>query len=362
MSRIVGAAPPSPQRRSLLRAAGAAGAIGASGALGTVGTLGKLGAGAAGGGLLAALAALPAPARAAEDKSAIRMLCGISAGSGNDFTARLVADKMHEALDRPVIVDNRPGAGQRVAIGDLRRAAPDGRTLILCTTGPFTIYPHIYRKLDYDPVKDFTPIGAVASFDVGIAVGPLMDVTGMQQLVAKARADKALAAFGSPGNGSLSHFVGIATSIATGVPMTHVPYKDSNTSVVDLAGGRLPILITGVSQLVEMHRSGKIRILAVSGAGRSPALPEVPTLKESGVDVSNTTTSAVYGPAGMAPELVQRLNAVAVSAVQGPGPREQLQKFLFAPAPSSAQQLAALMAGEDREFARLVKLSGYQAE
>ncbi len=299
---------------------------------------------------------------AARDSAPIRMLCGISAGSGNDFAARLVAEKMHQLLGRPVIVDNRPGAGQRVALAELKHAAPDGRTLILCTTGPFTIYPHIYAKLDYDPVKDFTPIGAVASFDVGIAVGPMVKARNMQELVAAVKADNALAAFGSPGNGSLSHFVGIATGLATGLQLTHVPYKDSNTSSVDLAGGRLPILITGLSQLIEMHRAGQIRILAVSGAQRSELLPDVPTLKESGIAVSNTTTSAVYGPAGMAPELVDAFNAAAVAAVQGPGPREQLLKFVFAPAPSSPQQLKTLMAEEDREFARLVKLSGYRPE
>jgi len=297
-----------------------------------------------------------------DDKSPIRMLCGIAAGSGNDFTARLVADKMREVLGRPVVVDNKPGAGQRIALGELRRSPPDGRTLILCTTGPFTIYPHIYTRLDYDPVKDFTPIGAVTSFDVGIAVGPMAKAGSTRQLVDMVRADKSLAAFGSPGNGSLSHFVGIATGVASGLELTHVPYRDSGASVVDLASGRLPILITGVSQLVEMHRAGGIRILAVSGARRSTLLPEVPTLKESGIDVSNTTTSAVYGPAGMAPALVRRLNEAAVAAVQGQEARERLLKYLFEPAPSSAQALEALMAEENRQFARLVKLSGYVPE
>ncbi|MDB5829753.1 MAG: Tripartite tricarboxylate transporter family receptor [Variovorax sp.] len=298
----------------------------------------------------------------ADDKSPIRMLCGIAAGSGNDFTARLVAEKMREVLGRPVIVENKAGAGQRIALGELRRTPPDGRTLVLCTTGPFTIYPHIYAKLDYDPVKDFTPIGAVASFDVGIATGPLTNATSMQELLKMARADKSLAAFGSPGNGSLSHFVGIATGIAARIDLTHVPYRDSGASVVDLASGRLPILITGVSQLVEMHRAGRIRILAVSGARRSTLLPEVPTLQESGIEVSNTTTSAVYGPAGMAPALVRQLNAASVAAVQGPAARDRLLKYLFEPAPSSPQELAALMADEDRQFARLVKLSGYVPE
>ena len=297
-----------------------------------------------------------------DDKSPVKMLCGLAAGSGNDFTARLVADKMREVLGRPVIVENKPGAGQRIALGELRRAAPDGRTLILCTTGPFTIYPHIYAKLDYDPVKDFTPIAAVASFDVGIAVGPQIKARTMQELVALAKTDKGLAAFGSPGNGSLSHFVGIALGQATGLELTHVPYKDSGTSAIDLASGRLPMLITGVSQEIEMHRSGKIRILAVSGSKRSPALPDVPTLKEAGINVSNTTTCGVFAPAGMSADLVKRLGAASLASVQGPEPKERLSKFLFDPAPATQQELVALMAAEYKQFQLLVKVSGYVPE
>jgi len=310
----------------------------------------------------AALVAGCGGVRAEEDKSPIRMLCGLAAGSGNDFTARLVADKMREVLGRPVVVENKTGAGQRIALGEVRRAAPDGRTLILSTTGPFTIYPHIYSKLDYQPFREFTPIAAVASFDVGIAVGPQMKAKTMQEMVALASADRSLAAFGSPGNCSLSHFVGISLGLATGLQLTHVPYKDSGVSTVDLSSGRLPMLITGVSQEVEMHRAGKIRILAVSGARRSPALPEVPTLQECGINVSNTTTVGIYGPAGMSPELVQRLGTAAVQAVQAPDARAKLARYLFDPAPASSHELSLLMAEESKLFERLVKVSGYVPE
>jgi tripartite-type tricarboxylate transporter receptor subunit TctC len=269
---------------------------------------------------------------------------------------------MREALGRPVVVENRPGAGQRVALSEVRRSPPDGRTLILCTTGPFTIYPHIYTKLDYDPFKDFTPVAAVASFDVGIATGPRIKARTMQELIAMARADKSYAAYGSPGPGSLSHFVGISMGLATGIALTHVPYKDSGVSVVDLASGRLPMLITGVSQMIELHRAGRIRILAVSGSHRSPQLPDVPTLRESGINVSNTTTCGVYGPAGLPPALVQKYGDVVMQAVQTPDAKERLGKYLFDPAPARAHELAALMAEENRLFDRLVKVSGYVRE
>jgi tripartite-type tricarboxylate transporter receptor subunit TctC len=131
---------------------------------------------------------------------------------------------------------------------------------------------------------------------------------------------------------------------------------------VDLASGRLPMLITGVSQMVELHRAGKIRILAVSGSRRSSGLPEVPTLRESGINVSNTTTCGVYGPAGMSADLVRKLGAPALQSVQGPEPRERLARYLFDPAPAGPQELAALMVEESKDFARLVKASGYMPE
>ena len=311
---------------------------------------------------LAAGLSLPFIARAQDDRSPIRLLCGLAAGTGNDLTARIVADRMKEVLGRPVNVENKPGAGQRLALNELRRAPPDGRTLALATTGPFVIYPHIYSRLDYDPFKDFTPIGAVASFDVAIASGAKTQAKTLRELVAAAQADPANALFGSPGNGSLSHFVGIALGLASKVDLQHVPYKDSGQLQIDLATGRLPIVITGQSNLLEMHRQGRIRMVAVSGAERTALLPEVPTLKESGMAISSATTVGIFGPAGLPPELVQRLNAAIGGATQAPDARDRLARIAFAPAQSSAEALVAEIAAEHRRFAALVKASGYQPE
>ena len=311
---------------------------------------------------LAATLALPWVARAQDDRSPIRLLCGLAAGTGNDLAARIVADRMKDVLGRPVNVENKPGAGQRLALNELRRAPPDGRTLALATTGPFVIYPHIYNKLDYDPFKDFTPIGAVASFDVAIASGAKTQAKTLRELVAAAQADPANALFGSPGNGSLSHFVGIALGLASKVDLQHVPYKDSGQLQIDLATGRLPIVITGQSNLIEMHRQGRIRMVAVSGAERTALLPEVPTLKESGVAISSATTVGIFGPAGLPAELVQRLNAAITGATQAVDARDRLSRIAFAPTQSSPEALAAEIVAEHRRFATLVKASGYVAE
>jgi tripartite-type tricarboxylate transporter receptor subunit TctC len=299
---------------------------------------------------------------AEDDRAPIRLLCGLAPGTGNDLTARIVADRLAQAFNRSVTVDNRTGAGQRLALGELRRAAPDGRTLALATTGPFVIYPHIYKKLDYDPFKDFTPIGAVASFDVAIASGPKTNAKTMRDLVATARADPGNAIFGSPGNGSLSHFVGIALGLASKIDFTHVPYKDSGLLQVDLAAGRLPIVITGESNLIEMARSGRIRMLAVSGAQRSASLPEVPTLIESGINVSSATTVGIFGPAGLPADMVRRINAAINGATETADAREKLGRIAFTPTHSSADALRAEMAAEYQRFAALVQASGYVAE
>jgi tripartite-type tricarboxylate transporter receptor subunit TctC len=190
-------------------------------------------------------AAIACPALAQEDRTPIRLLCGLAAGTGNDLTARIVAERMKEVLGRPVNVENKPGAAQRLTLNELRRAPPDGRTLALATTGPFAIYPHIYTKLDYDPFRDFTPLGAVATFDVGIASGSKTQAKTVAELVDAARANPDNAMFGSPGNGSLSHFVGIALALHSKLDLTHVPYKDTGTLSIDLGAGRLPIVITG---------------------------------------------------------------------------------------------------------------------
>ena len=310
-----------------------------------------------------ALALVTGRSFAQDDKSAITILVG--AASSMDFTARVIADQLREVLGRPAIVVSKLGAGQRVALGEVKRAQPDGRTLVYATSGPFAIYPHIYTKLDYDPVTDFTPIAGVSTFDVAVATNP--QTTGAQtlmQMVQWARARKpGDATFGSaPGNGSLSHFVGISIGLATGVQLVHVPYKDSGVGIVDLAAGRLPMMITGLSPLVEMHKAGRIKLLAVSGDTRSPLVPEVPTLKEAGVNVSSTTSTGLFGPAKMPPDLIKRLHDAVTPMLSNTGIQEKLAGQAMNVWPATPQELADSLAMERRRFETLVKSSGYVRE
>jgi tripartite-type tricarboxylate transporter receptor subunit TctC len=314
-------------------------------------------------GLAAGAASLLAgSAFAADDKSPITVYVG--AASSMDFTARLIADQLHHALDRPAIVMSKLGAGQRLALMEAKHAAPDGRTLVFATSGPFTIYPHIYRKLDYDPVADFTPIAGISQFDVAVATGPATPCKTLRELIEWERARPAgQAVFGSaPGNGSLSHFVGISIGIAENVRLTHVPYKDSGVGIIDLASGRLPMMITGLSPLAAMHKAGKIRLLAVSGDKRSPLVPEVPTLKEAGVNVSSSTETGLFGPAGMSPQLVKKLHDAVMPMLATPAIQEKLAGQAMTLWPASGKDVAAALRAESERFAELVKASGFVAQ
>jgi tripartite-type tricarboxylate transporter receptor subunit TctC len=310
------------------------------------------------GGLAAGAAALAAPAIAQE--GAITVLVG--AASSMDATARLIADQLRESLGRPAVVLSKLGAGQRVALGEARRAAPDGRTVVFATSGPFSVYPYIYNKLDYDPVADFTPIAGISYFDVAIATGPMTGAADLRQLMEWQRAQRSPVFASAPGNGSLSHFVGISTSLAAKVPMTHVPYKDSGVGIVDLSAGRLPMLITGLQPLIEMHKAGKIRILAVSGDTRSPLVPDVPTLVQAGVNVTSSTYTGLFGPARMPADVVRRLHDAVAPMLTNAAMREKLAAQAMTPWPANGQQLAALLAEERKRFEGLVKASGYQKE
>jgi tripartite-type tricarboxylate transporter receptor subunit TctC len=298
---------------------------------------------------------------AQEDKSQMTVLVG--AASSMDFTARLIAEQLQSALGRTVVMQAKLGAGQRVALGEARRAAPDGRTLVFATSGPFAIYPHIYTKLDYDPDRDFTPIAGISSFEVALSTGPSTGAKDLKQLLAWARAQGDRAVFGSaPGNGSLSHFLGISVNLATGLKMTHVPYKDSGVGLIDLSSGRLPTMITGLSPQVELHRAGKIRILAVSGEQRSPLVPDVPTLREAGIDLASTTSTGLFGPAKMPPDLVARLHAAVQPMFNQQATLEKLAQQGMTPWPRTGAQLAASLTEERKRFAELVKASGLVPE
>lgn len=297
----------------------------------------------------------------AQDRSPIRLLVGLSPGGTVDIAARLVAERLSVELKRPVIVENRVGAGQRVALGEVRRSAPDGRTLLVVTDGPFALNPLIYSKLDYRH-EDFTPIAGVMTFDIGLAVGPnLEQVKDMKGFLEWARRN-APVPYGSPGAGTLPHFSGVALGQAAGVEMLHVPYKGGVPAVQDLAAGQVPLVISSIVDMMELHRAGRIRILAVASEERSPALPGVPTMAEAGVNVTGRGRVGVYGPAGIPEPVAKQLSDALLKAVNDPTVRERLLAAEVRPAPTSGPELAQAARTELERLRPIVKASGYRAD
>jgi tripartite-type tricarboxylate transporter receptor subunit TctC len=312
--------------------------------------------------LAAGAAALAAPKIfAQDDKSPITILVGV--GTTVDFTARLIAEQLREVLGRPVVVVPRLGAGGRIALGELRRAAPDGRTLMFSTSSPFAIYPHIYKKLDYDPANDFSFIGGLSWFDIGVAVAAQSGLGDLKQVLEWAKTKGKDAVYGSsPGQGSASHFVGIAISVASGVPMVPVPYKDGSTALLDITAGRLSVLITGTGAMVELHKTGKLKIVAVSGEQRSALIPDVPTLTEMGVNTTLQISAGLYGPPKMPRELMERIYAAMLPMVSKPDIRAKMIAQSMTPAPMPGPRLAAWLAEERKRFDGLVRAAGVEKE
>ena len=312
--------------------------------------------------LVLACLALFAPASPAQSDKTLRLVVGLTAGGAHDITARALAEKLRDILGQPVVVENKPGAGQRIALNEVKHSAPDGRTLLIASNSPFAIFPHTFRKLDYDPVKDFTPIARLMVTESALAVGPNVPVHNMKEFVAWVQANPKQATFGTPGVGTLPHFVGIMLGKAIGVEFVHIPYKGGAAAMIDFTGGHLPIIINALSDMLEGHRSGKFRIIATTAARRSPLAPEVPTLKESGVDIVGQGAVWVYGPAGMPPDIVKRLNAALVKVVTTPEFRERFAKYGMTVAPSTPEELAKIQAEETKQWEEPIRASGFKED
>ncbi|NBW55386.1 MAG: twin-arginine translocation pathway signal protein, partial [Betaproteobacteria bacterium] len=216
----------------------------------------------------------------------VKVVCGFPAGGTADTTSRRVADKLGgSAFTRNnAVVENKTGAGGRIAIEAVKNATPDGSTLLLSAYSMLLIYPHIYRSLSYDPFKDFAPLSMASVLSHGLAVGPMVpsSVKSVKDFVAWCKANPDRANYGSPAAGSTPHFLGALLSLESGVAMQHVAYRGSVPGVTDVIGGQLPAMFTPHGDFLANHRAGKLRILATSGKNRSQFVPEVPTFAEQG--------------------------------------------------------------------------------
>jgi tripartite-type tricarboxylate transporter receptor subunit TctC len=308
-----------------------------------------------------ALAALTANAQSS--KPPLRILVGFPPGGSADTIARLLAERLPAQLDgQAVVVDNKPGAAGRIAIEALKNATPDGNTLIVMPSGPVVLFPHVYRKLNYDPVKDLAPISQLASIQFCVVSGPMTNVKSVAEMIARAKTDPASASFGSSGNGTVPHFLGVMIANAAGIELQHVPYQGGAPALNALLGGQVGYTMDVVTEVLEQHRAGKVRVIAASGATRAPQLPDVPTLREQGVAVDAGAWFAMYGPSGMAPTQVQRISQAVQKALSDPAFAQRMSALGLEPIGSTPEQLAAVQRADFAKWAAPVKASGFQAD
>jgi tripartite-type tricarboxylate transporter receptor subunit TctC len=306
------------------------------------------------------LAAAPAPAQAPDN--AIRIVFPFTAGGSGDALARLIAEHLRTALGRPTIVENRTGAQGRIGVQAVKAAAPDGNTILLTPVAPMSVYQHVYKALAYDPVADFAPVSQVATFDFAVAVGPQVPAASLKELVSWVGANPAQGSYGTPGAGTLPHFLAVSFGKATGLDLRHVGYRGSAAALTDLIAAQIPILVTTTADVLEAHKAGRIKVLATSDAARSPFLPQTPTLKEAGFDLVATGWYGVFAPAGTPPDAVAKLSAAVAASVQTPQVKERLLAFGLVPTGTSAAELGRIQKADSQLWEPAVKASGFTPE
>jgi tripartite-type tricarboxylate transporter receptor subunit TctC len=301
--------------------------------------------------------------RAQADRPPLRILVGFPPGGSADTIARLLSERMRDGLGgQNVVVENKPGAAGRIAIDALKNAAPDGNTVLVMPSGPVVLFPHVFKKLSYDVNKDLAPVSQLAGFQFAVVSGPRSNVKSVAEMLARAKADPGSANYGSSGNGTVPHFLGVMIGDAAGVSLQHVPYQGGAPAMNALLGGHIGYNVDVVSEALEQHRAGKVRIIAVAGAARSPLLPDVPTLREQGVAMDATAWFAMYGPGTLPREQAQRISQAVAAAMKDPALRKRLDDIGLEPIGSTPEQLAAVQKADLDKWARPVKSTGYQAD
>ena len=314
--------------------------------------------------LLAAAALLPAAAGAQDAYPAkpVRVLVGLAPGGGTDIQTRLFAQKLTEAFNRSFVVENRPGAAGTVAYALAAKSPPDGYTLIGITSG-YTITPHVYRKLPYDPAKDFAPISLVSQAPFILVVHPSLPAKSVKDLLAIARAKPGVLNNASAGLGSSTHMAFELFRYLAGVKITHVPYKGTGPALVDAMSGQVHMLFGNVLSTLTHVKSARLRALGVTTARRSKVLPDLPTIAEAGVPgYENSTWHGWLAPAGTPSAVLNRLNGELVKAARAPDLAEKLAADGGEGVGTTSEEFARLIATETARWGKVIKEAGLNLE
>jgi tripartite-type tricarboxylate transporter receptor subunit TctC len=284
-------------------------------------------------------------------------------GGTTDILARAVAQKLTEAMGQSVVLDNRPGAGGNIGADVVAKSAPDGYTLLMGTVGTHAINPSLYAKMPYDHVKDFVPVVLVAGVPNVLVVNPSLPVNSVADLIKLAKAKPGSINFASSGNGTSIHLSGELFKAMAGVDMTHVPYKGSAPALSDLISGQVQVMFDNLPSSLPQIKAGKLRAIAVTSLKRAPALPDVPTISESGLPGFEASSwFGVLAPAGTPPAVITRLNAEVDKWLQTPEAKEQLLAQGAQAAGDTPEQFAAFIRSETEKWAKVVKASGAKVD
>ena len=289
----------------------------------------------------------------------VRLIVPAAPGGAIDVVGRLVGGKLTELLGQNVVIDNRAGANNIIGSEIAARSVPDGYTL-LTTAGAHTINPAVYRKLPYDAIRDFTPISHMCnSGGLVIAVHPSFAARTLADLIEQAKANPGKINYGSAGFGNLTHVAGEMFKVMAGVKITHVPYKAAGPAINDLLAGHIPLMFGPSPVLVPMVQQGRLRALAYTGAARTPQLPNVPTVEESGIKgYVASGWYGLYGPRGLPPAIVNTLSAAVQKVVHTPEMKERMAGLNLEPVGSTPAEFAAFLKEDLQRYARIAKAAG----
>ncbi|MDM0002575.1 tripartite tricarboxylate transporter substrate binding protein [Variovorax sp. J22P240] len=291
----------------------------------------------------------------------IRLIAPFAAGASTDLLARTVAQSMSKDLGQPVIVENKPGAGGILAAEQVARAAPDGYTFLLTSAGIVTMNQHIYPRLPYDPIKDFTPLTIAVRMPIVTVVHPSLRVRNVQDLLAYAKANPGKLNYGSAGTGTSQHLAGELFKSMANVSMLHIPYKGGAPAMNDLLAGQVQLMFVQVPSALPQIKAGKIRAIAVGSDKRDPNLPDVPTVSESGVNGYNSDTwYGFVAPSGVAEPIIQKLHASIVKALKENASRLQEQGYIVDG--GSAKQMGDTIKAESKKWETVIKAADIKPE
>jgi tripartite-type tricarboxylate transporter receptor subunit TctC len=313
----------------------------------------------------AAALLMPASARAQADAypaKPIKIVVGFTAGGTTDIIARLVGQKLSEAWGKPVVIENRPGAGGNLGAHLVAQAPPDGYTLLVGSVGPLAINRSLYRNMPYDSLKAFAPISLLAAVPNLLVVHPSVPARTLPELVALARAQPGKLNFASTGPGTSAHLSGELLKQMAGIDIVHVPYRGA-VAVNDLLTGQVQMMFATIPSVIAQVRAGQLRPIAVSSANRSVALPDIPAVRELGYpEFEASSWFAMVGPAGMAPEIVEKIYRETVRILRAPEMFDQLSAQGADPVASSPAELERYMRSETEKWQKAVTAAGVQPE